>query len=361
MARGPAKLDFITTMLRWRIALRMTICLLLLLAPLALYAQSSAVLLSYRQLQLSDSSMGSSNVNYDFGFNTNTSGPIGSVTFEYCANYQYAHGDACTKPTGFSASAVVLTSQAPYNDFGVLATSTASKTVLGRLAASNVVPQPLSFKLSGITNPANVGSNYVRIETHSAVDGTGPDIDFGIVVFATNEGIGITTEVPPYLMFCTGITIDGYNCGTATGSFISFGELSSKTARSASSQLLASTNAPYGYSVTLAGTTMTAGNNVIPAMSGGVSKVGSSQFGINGRLNGAPIVGSDPIGPGLTQPSSGYNTPDNYRFQSGDIIAHSNDTDDYRKLTVSYLVNVAAGQPAGRYAATISYICLANF
>ena len=361
MARGPAKLNFIMSLLRRCIVLRMTLCLVLLLAPLTLYSHSSAVPLSYRQLQLSDSSVGGNNVNYNFGFNTNTSGPIGSVTFEYCANYQYLHGDACTIPVGFSAAAVVLTSQAPYNDFSVLANSIASKTVLGRLAASNVVPQPLSFKLSGIINPTNVGSYYVRIETHSAVDGTGPDIDSGIVVFATNVGIGITTEVPPYLMFCTGITIDGYNCGTATGSFISFGELSSKTARSASSQLLASTNAPYGYSVTLAGTTMTAGNNVIPAMSGGISKIGFSQFGINGRLNNAPIVGSDPIGPGFTQPSNGYNTPDNYRFQSGDIIAHSNDTDDYRKLTVSYLVNVAVSQPAGRYAATISYICLANF
>jgi len=335
--------------------------LLSTVVPVLLYAQSSAELVTYRQLRLSDGTIEATNVNYRFAFNTITSASIGSVTFEVCQNYQYEQGDPCTSPAGFTAGGATLVSSIPYADFTYNSASTDSRIVISRPAAIPVTPQPLTFELEGITNPSAVGSYYVRIETHASTDGSGPQIDDGTVVFATNIGIDITTEVPPYLLFCTGITIDGYNCGTAEGSFISFGELSSRASRSATSQMLASTNAPYGYSITLAGETMTAGNNVIPAMTGNPSSVGVSQFGINSRQNTIPSVGSDPEGPGLTNASSGYNSPNNYKFQSGDIIASSNNTDDYRKLTVSYLVNVNASQPPGRYVATISYICLANF
>lgn len=329
--------------------------------PVLQYANTTAEQVTFRQLQLSDGTIEATNVQYRFAFNTITSSSIGSVTFEFCENYQYKHGDPCTTPVGFTAGGASLVSSVPFTEFTYNPSSTDNRVIVSRPVSSPVTPQPLTFELAGITNPSNVGSFYVRIETHASTDGSGPEIDDGVVVFATNIGIDITTEVPPYLLFCTGITIDGYNCGTAEGSFINFGELSSRTPRSATSQMLASTNAPYGYSITLAGQTMTAGTNVIPAMSGGVSQTGVSQFGINSRQNSQPGIGADPEGPGLTTASAGYNTPNNYKFQSGDIIASSNNTDDYRKLTVSYLVNVDANQPPGKYVATISYICLANF
>jgi hypothetical protein len=113
--------------------------------------------------------------------------------------------------------------------------------------------------------------------------------------------------------------------------------------------------------VTLAGTTMTSGNDVIPAMSGGASQPGVSQFGLNGRLNTGPSVGADPDGPGVVIPKAPYNNPNQFRFVSGDIITSSNNPDDVRKITVSYIVNRDKNQAPGRYVATISYICLANF
>jgi len=335
--------------------------LLSIAVPVLLYAQTTAELVTYRQLRLSDGTVEATSVNYRFAFNTITSASIGSVTFEVCQNYQYEQGDPCTPPAGFRGGGATLVSSIPYADFTYNPASTDNRIVISRPAASPVTPQPLTFELEGVTNPSAVGSYYVRIQTHASTDGSGPQIDYGIVIFATNIGIDITTEVPPYLLFCTGITIDGYNCGTAEGSFISFGELSSQASRSATSQMLASTNAPYGYSITLAGETMTAGNNVIPAMTGNPSSVGVSQFGINSRQNTNPSVGSDPEGPGLTNATSGYNTPNSFRFQSGDIIASNSNTDDYRKFTVSYLVNVNSSQPPGRYVATISYICLGSF
>ncbi len=343
-------------------AMAVAVLLLALAIPLFLYRPATAELLGYRRLQLSDSTVSVPNVSYNFSFNTMTTGPIGSIEFQICTNYQYEPTDPCTTPPGLDLTATTLSAQSGVTDFSMEPNLlTDNKIVITRPVASVVTPQPLSYVLSGITNPSVLSSYYVRIATHSASDGTGPDIDYGIVVFALNHGIEITTEVPPYLLFCTGITIEGFNCGTAEGNFISFGELSSRTARTGTSQMLASTNAPFGYSVTMTGTTMTAGNNIIPAMPGDISRPGTSQFGVNGRANTVPGVGSEPEGGGLTNPSAGYNNPNFFRFRDGDIVASSAGTDDYRKITMSYLVNTAAGQSPGRYVTTISYICLANF
>lgn len=344
-----------------RIGAAIFLLIITLVAPLLLSAPGSAAMLAYRSLQLSDGAAAATGVRYNFGFNTNTSASIGSIRFEICSNYQYEPTDSCTAPNGLDASGATLSNQTGLTNFSYNAASDSNTLVISRPAATPVTPQPLSFEFSNITNPQDVGSYYVRVSTYVTTDGSGPETDYGIVVFATNLGIGISTEVPPYLLFCTGITIDGYDCETAQGSYINFGELSSKATRTATSQMLASTNAAYGYSVTLAGTTMTAGTNVIPALSGGSSQVGASQFGINGRQNSAPSVGGEPNGPGLTMPRAGYDTPNQYRFAAGDIVASTNTTDDYRKMTMSYIVNTKAGQPPGLYVATVSYICLANF
>ncbi|HEX8182549.1 MAG TPA: hypothetical protein VF575_03015 [Candidatus Saccharimonadales bacterium] len=339
----------------------MTVLLLAAAVPFLLYSSSNAAQLSFRQLQLSDATVSSTDVKYNFSFNTNTSNSIGSVAFEICDNYQYEQGDPCTPPAGFDASNATLSGQTGIADFTLNPASTGNKLILSRSVSLPASPQQLTMEFSDITNPSTIGSSYVRISTFVTTDASGPETDYGIVVYATTEGIGITTEVPPYLLFCTGITIDGYDCSTAAGNFISFGELSSQAPRSATSQMLASTNAAYGYSVTLAGTTMTAGNNVIPAMTGGASQRGTNQFGVNARQNVSPAVGSEPNGPGLINPANGYNTPNIFKFNSGDIVASSSNADDYRKLTMSYIVNVGSNQPPGRYVATVSYICLANF
>lgn len=329
--------------------------------PLFVSSSVGAEQLQSRSLTLSDPTISATDVKFDFGFTTNTSGPIGSISFSICSNYLYEPTDPCTSPSGFDGTAAGLTNQTGVTDFSMHSSSTSNVWVLSRPAATNVSSQALTYEFSNLVNPDYIGSIYVRIATFATTDGSGPETDYGTVLTATTENITITTEVPPYLLFCVGVTIDGYNCGTATGGFLSFGELSRTQPRAATSQMLASTNAPYGYSVTLAGSTMTAGNNVIPAMSGGPSVPGTSQFGLNARANSIPGIGNDPEGPGLTMPSAAYNSPNNYRFRSGEIIVSSNTTDDYRKHTVSYIVNRDSQQPPGRYVATISYICLANF
>lgn len=337
------------------------VMLLSLSGPLLVIAPANAALLQLRSFKISDPTSSATDVNYTFGFTTNTSGPIGSIKIRLCSNYLHEETDPCTAPSGLDASAAALVDQTGVSDFSLDGSSTSNMFILTRPAASSVSPQPLTYEFSGIINPDYIGSIYARIGTYASTNASGLETDYGNVVTTTTTDISITTEVPPYLQFCTGITIDGYNCGTAEGGLINFGELSISTTRAATSQMLASTNAPYGYSITMAGTTMMAGNNSIPAMTGSASQTGVSQFGLNARFNTGPSVGIDPVGPGLTMPSTEYNTPNQFSFNSGDIIASSSNTDDFRKLTVSYIVNRGREQPPGKYVATISYICLANF
>jgi hypothetical protein len=142
------------------------------------------------------------------------------------------------------------------------------------------------------------------------------------------------------------------------------------------SLMSASTNAGSGYAITVSGTTLTSGANTVAPMgtqtanSTGcapscTSTTGTSQFGTNVRANGpSPAVGSDvtPTGAGYSGAGSGgYNTPNSFRYFSGDVVATSSTVSNAQMYTNSYIVNVNGSQAAGLYTATLTYICTATF
>lgn len=299
--------------------------------------------------------------NHEFGFRFGvTSTPVGSISFEYCANSPIL-GDTCTTPAGMNASGAVLVFQGNNVGFSIHPSSTATKVILTR-APSNPSGINSSYRLGNITNPGSPGSYYVRIQTFSSTDATGASIEEGGVVFALNSGVNVSAEVPPFLRFCAGVVILGFDCSTATNFFIDMGNFSTTQARSATSQLVAVTNAAFGYSIFISGTTLVSGNNIIPALATQTaSNPGTSQFGINLRANSNPAVGSDPVGPGTAGVNAAYNAVNQYRFQSGDAVVSTVTSNDNRKFTVSYIANISPSQPAGVYSTSISYICLANF
>jgi hypothetical protein len=220
----------------------------------------------------------------------------------------------------------------------------------------------VAYEFSGIHNPADNGSYFVRIKTYASQDGTGSVIDFGGLAFSINSDVGVEATVPPYLLFCSGLAIPDLDCASASGDYINLGELSSTSPKVAQSQMLIATNADFGYSLSVNGTTMTSGTNVIPAISSpDVSRSGTSQFGINLVANNDQSIGEDPSGPGVGSPTANYAIPNRYVFQSGDTIATATDVEDYRRFTASYLVNISKNQAAGVYASTLTYVCLANF
>jgi hypothetical protein len=286
---------------------------------------------------------------------------VGSIRVQFCSNSPIPE-ESCTAPSGFDASARILSSQAgQITGFSIHPNSDANNIILTR---PPVFPTPgtSAYIFDTIQNPNIVGSYYVRLLTYGSSDATGTPIEEGGAVFAILPGLSINAEVPPYLRFCAAVTITNFDCSTATSYFIDMGEFVTSQTTKASSQFLAATNAEFGYSITISGTTLTSGNNTIPPLASPTSPApGTSQFGLNLRSNTNPAIGTDPVGPGTANAVPAYNVPNLYKFQNGETIVTVPTSNDNRKFTASYIINISGAQTAGIYATTISYMCLANF
>ena len=315
--------------------------------------------LGNRVLQI-DSNQIQATTDYQLSFDIVSPGTLGSIVAQFCSN-DPLFTSPCTTPIGMDVSQANLVSQSGPGGFSVSGSSTANTLVLTRPPAATPVTN-VSFHFDNRTNPTNPGSYFVRVQTYASADATGPASDYGGIAFAITNLIAVTAEVPPYLAFCTGITITGLNCANASGDYIDFGELSSKKTSKGSSQMLVATNAEQGYAITASGTTLTSGNNTIPPLfTGDISRPGAGQFGFNLTTNTTPAVGSNPVGPGVSNPKPEYNQQNVFRFVNGETIVSNSVPDDVRQYTSSYIVNVPVSQAAGIYVTTVTYVCLANF
>lgn len=297
---------------------------------------------------------------HEFGFvMSDTITPVGSVIIEFCSNSPFSN-TPCTAPAGMNASSANFIGQTGETGFIMLPPTTGQLTLTR--APANPSGVPATYTFSNITNPSSNGTYYVRVQTYSSIDGTGLPVQTGGIVIYINNPITVNAEVPPYLTFCVAVTITLFDCSTATNFFIDFGNFTPTTTSQATSEFIAATNAISGYSVTIAGNTLTSGLNTIPGLATPTaSTTGTSQFGVNLRQNTIPSGGANPIGPGTATPSPNYNIPNQYTYNNGDIIATVTNSNDIRKFTANYIVNVSNTQASGVYSATISYICLANF
>jgi hypothetical protein len=323
-------------------------------------SQVSAAQLGTRFLELGDSAEGASGVTYDVSFKISTAGTLGSIEIEFCSNSTFP-SDPCTAPIGLDASGVVFSQETGVGGFSVSPASTQNDIILTRPPSpTSAVTATLRF--DNIANPTNAGSYYVRVLTYPTNDATGSPTDTGGMAFAINSAVNVSVEVPPYLLFCTGNTITGSDCSNSSGDFIDLGGLSSNRTSSGQSQMGIATNGKNGYSISVTGTTLTSGNNTIPALTAdSAPRTGVSQFGINLRKNANPSVGANPTGGGTGAPTANYDQPNLYKYGDGDVVATNASVEEYRQYTVSYVVDISKSQPAGIYASTFTYVAFANF
>jgi hypothetical protein len=295
-----------------------------------------------------------------FNFDIVSSSTLGSIEFLYCVNSPLQTAP-CVSPSGFSAVSTSLIAQSGETGFSIHPASGGNRIVISR-APSNAFPQPSSYTFDNIVNPSDQQMTYfVRISTYASVDATGPLVDEGPVAFATTRSLVTTGFVPPYLTFCVGVTV-ALDCSTTTGDFINFGELLRTVPSAATSEFSTATNDPAGYNVGIYGNTMTSGSNIIPELAvNSPSIVGTSQYGLNIAQNFSPVIGQPPQGVGTGVGNPVYSIPNSFRFVSSDTLASSPLPTQFNKFTVSYLVNVNAGQPAGVYVTTMTYIATALF
>jgi hypothetical protein len=334
----------------------------LIMVPLliALIRPVAGLELTMRSVRLR-SSVPSAVTQHRFQFNVPSMQDIGAIQFEYCTNTPFID-DVCVAPNGLDVTSAALTNQTGAVNFVIDGATTANRLVITR-APEAVVPGSAQYVFDNVANPSTARQSvFVRISTYNGTDpSSDPRVDEGAVVFSTSGTFSTQGFVPPYLTFCVGITVSN-SCTAVSGSYINLGTLSSAQTRSARSQFSAATNDPTGYSIYIEGTTLTAGNFIIPALSNPApSQTGVSQYGINLRANSNPSVGSNRTGIGSAVVMPAYNTVNNYKFTPGDLIARSTLPTEFNVFTVSYITNVNGNQPPGRYSSTLTYVAVAAF
>lgn len=339
----------------------------------------------------------SGNVRHFYEFNVPSSTAIGSIRFSYCTTAADVGTSTCAQPTGLTSTAAALGSEAGSDASGFTLNATTNGVLLltKATAAAPSGSRDLKFRFDGVVNPGPAPQTFfVRIQTFNSTDGTGTAIDSGTVNAATTNQIILNGTMPESLVFCTGATIGKTltvpDCSTAGTGSINFNQLFSPTdTASAVSQMAASTNAGFGYIITVNGPTLTSGSNTIAGLASPTgSTKGAPQFGLNLVENtSAAAPGFDPLNPdpllvtlsapidqvsdGVNlngRPTADYATADNFKFVSGEAVADSNflgaangKASDAQIYTVSYIANVPGSQPAGTYASTLTYICTPTF
>jgi hypothetical protein len=153
-----------------------------------------------------------------------------------------------------------------------------------------------------------------------------------------------------------------------------FGEFSAGAAATTTASFSVINYTSYGYIVQVYGNPPTSVNgHAITAMSStGTSTPGVEQFGINLVANTSPVsLGANPT----CTPSAGfcpfgnltdlidpnYKTSDNYRYVSGETIAQAPKSSGQTNYTISYIVNVAALTPGGKYSSGQTLICTGTY
>ena len=333
-------------------------------------------------------------VNHKFQFTlSDTTDVLGSITFQYCTTAAaVASGTGCVAPTGVSTQSAALGTETGVTGFTTITSSSLDDAAdgahnvatIGRSSASTIGSSPVvvTIQINGVVNPSSAQTFFVRISTHSSLDGSGVALESGTVAAATSTQIQLSGTMPESLVFCAGATV-GVNagnvpdCGTVTTGTVNFDRLFSPTDTAiATSQMAASTNAGSGYAITVNGPTLTSGANTIAPMNNGsggptLGIHGVSQFGMNLVANttatSTPAVGTD-IAPSsgsgnyFGEPVPNYATVDSFKYADGDTVADSTSKGTNAQIyTASYIVNVPGSQPAGTYSTTLTYICTPTF
>lgn len=148
---------------------------------------------------------------------------------------------------------------------------------------------------------------------------------------------------------------------TVTDAVANLGTLSHSAVRYDTATFRAATTAKSGYSIQFFGTPLTSSGNLINALSTPTpSATDTEQFGFNLVANNSPVVGVDPVG-GSGQAAVGYNTPDSFKFVSGETIAQAALPSNFTNYTMSIISNITGITDAGNYATNLTVVVTGRY
>ena len=299
---------------------------------------------------------------YKISLDYMTVAPVGSVDLLFCESpIPY---DPCVTPSGLDVSNAILSTQTGEAGFSILSKST-NHIILSRPPVVIAGPgSKSSYTFENIKNPINTGKAFsIRIRSHNTNNATGVQIDFGSVRGQVGDGITIETQVPPMLVFCVAQEVYD-NCEGSNGTFFTdMGSLDDGATLKAQSEMAVGTNATGGFAITVNGTPLAAGTNVIDAPTVPTATTpGKNQFGINLVENDELGLGKNPEGDWANAiANTNYSVPNKFMYVPGDVVAYSPNVSLMKKFTVSYIVNADPELRAGVYTTTINFIASGRF
>jgi len=210
-------------------------------------------------------------------------------------------------------------------------------------------------------------SHYVFQET--ALGGTGliSSQSAHFQAMGTSGVLGQGTSVGSAFQFEGGNVTTGDPALTfaVNSESVNFGTFSAAAASTTTLTFQVSDYTSYGYVVQTLGTPPTNGTHTIAAMgTTGPSQAGVEQFGINLVANTSPVsLGSNPDHGqfGFGSAAANYDTPNNYRFVSGETIASAPKSSGLTIYTVSYILNVSSLTPGGQYSGNQTILCTGTY
>ncbi|GAC1483320.1 MAG: hypothetical protein NVS1B7_7240 [Candidatus Saccharimonadales bacterium] len=242
---------------------------------------------------------------------------------------------------------------------------------LGLIIIMLVATSPAVVTFAQTFSSPNYSANEVQF---GAGSGSGTSTNYQATVGVGSTGVGTSSSTnyrsnagfitpnQPYLeMQVNPVTID-FGVLTSTTTATGTGTFSVRSYLSGSYAVYTMSNPP----------TNEAGAILKPITVAAASAVGTEQFGINLVANTLPIAfGTNPTNvPDNTyadgQAAAGYNTPNTYQYNAGDIIARSpkttgNQAAGETDYTISYIANIAYLTKAGLYVMNHDIVALATY
>ncbi len=150
-------------------------------------------------------------------------------------------------------------------------------------------------------------------------------------------------------------------------SSVSLGSLSTSLTRTGTAVFSVLNYTSYGYIVQVIGNPPNNGAYTLNAMASAAgSTTNTEQFGINLVANTSPLLGADPLQVagasfGFGSATSGYNTPNVFKYVSGDTIAQATKSSGKTTYTVTFIANIANSTPGGSYSGNQTLIVTGTY
>ena len=345
---------------------------------------ASAAQVTTRSIKLSSSTAGATNTTYTVAFNPGTTGTIGGIIVDFCANTPIIGDTSCTLPTSFNLGGASPTVSG-YSGMGTgwAAAGTQGGAAGGQsqvLRLTNVTPQsvatatPVSFDITTVTNPnADNTSFYARILTFDTSANSASQytvstttraatfanmVDYGGVAMSTGKVINITAKVMESLSFCVYKT----TCSDDPSFTIGHGAnliLDTTAVDTQDAIFSVSTNAQGTTTVRLKGDTLKAGLNDINAVGASAAAItaGVENFGVRVQTLGSGATAAAPYLTGSNYALDTTSTTSTY----GDDIATLSGPANASATTIRYGATAGNTTAAGIYTATHQLIATASF